>query len=104
MNNKYFTVCGLLLIDGRVLLVRHTYGTAKDRILLPGGYVQDGELPTAAAEREIFEETGVCAHADTLLAMQFTAFQWCAVFRMKYVEGTPRPLGRGDPVGRRHRP
>ena len=36
MNNKYFTVCGLLLIDGRVLLVRHTYGTAKDRILLPG--------------------------------------------------------------------
>ena len=50
MNNKYFTVCGLLLIDGRVLLVRHTYGTAKDRILLRGGYVQEGELPTAAAE------------------------------------------------------
>ena len=59
MNNKYFTVCGLLLIDGRVLLVRHTYGTAKDRILLPGGYVHDGELPTAAVEREIFEETGL---------------------------------------------
>ncbi len=39
MNNRHFTVCGLLLIDGRVLLVRHTYGTAEGRILLPGGYV-----------------------------------------------------------------
>ena len=93
MNNKYFTVCGLLLIDGRVLLVRHTYGTAKDRILLPGGYVQEGELPTAAAEREIFEETGVCAHADSLLAMQFKDDQWCVVFRMEYVEGKPHSDG-----------
>lgn len=93
MNSKCFTVCGLLLIDGRVLLVRHAYGTAKDRILLPGGYVQEGELPTAAAEREIFEETGVCAHADSLLAMQFKDDQWCAVFRMEYLEGKPRSDG-----------
>ena len=93
MNNPYFTVCGLLLINGKVLLVRHTYGTAKDRILLPGGYVQEGELPTAAVEREIFEETGVCAHADSLLAMQFKDDQWCAVFRMEYLEGKPRSDG-----------
>lgn len=93
MNNPYFTVCGLLLISGKVLLVRHTYGTAKDRILLPGGYVQEGELPTAAVEREIFEETGVCAHADSLLAMQFKDDQWCAVFLMDYIEGTPRSDG-----------
>ena len=93
MNHKCFTVCGLLPIDGKILLVRHTYGVAKDRILLPGGYVQEGELPTAAAEREIFEETGVCAHADSLLAMQFKDNQWCAVFRMEYVEGKPRSDG-----------
>lgn len=93
MNNKYFTVCGLLPIDGKILFVRHTYGVAKDRILLPGGYVQEGELPTAAAEREIFEETGVCAHADSLLAMQFKDNQWCTVFRMEYVEGKPRSDG-----------
>ncbi len=93
MNNKYFTVCGLLPIDGKILLVRHTYGTAKDRILLPGGYVQEGELPTAAVEREIFEETGVCAHADSLLGMQFKDEQWCAVFLMEYIEGKPRSDG-----------
>lgn len=93
MNNKHFTVCGLLPIEGKILLVRHTYGVAKDRILLPGGYVQEGELPTAAVEREIFEETGVCAHADTLLAMQFKDDQWCAVFLMEYMEGKPHPDG-----------
>ncbi len=93
MNNKYFTVCGLLPIDGKILLVRHTYGSAKDRILLPGGYVLEGELPTAAVEREIFEETGVCAHADSLLGMQFKDEQWCAVFLMEYVEGKPRSDG-----------
>jgi ADP-ribose pyrophosphatase YjhB (NUDIX family) len=93
MNNTCFTVCGLLPIDGKILLVRHTYGVAKDRILLPGGYVQEGELPTAAVEREIFEETGVCAHADSLLAMQFKDDQWCAVFLMEYIEGKPRSDG-----------
>lgn len=94
MNNKYLTVCGLLPIDGKILLVRPVYGPDKNRICLPGGHVLVGELPTATIEQEILARTGVCAHADTLLAMQFTDFQWCAVFRMKYVEGTPRPLGR----------
>lgn len=45
MNNKYFTVCGIVEINGKILLVRHTYGTAKGRILVPGGYVEEGELP-----------------------------------------------------------
>ena len=93
MNTKPYAVCGLLPIDGKILLVRHTYGVAKDRILLPGGYVQESELPTAAVEREIFEETGVCAHAETLLGMQFKEDQWCAVFLMEYIEGKPRSDG-----------
>ncbi len=93
MNNRYFTVCGLTLINGKILLVRHTYGTAKDRILLPGGYVHEGELPTNAVEREIFEETGVCAHTESLFAMQFKDEQWCAVFLMKYMGGQPHSDG-----------
>ena len=94
MRNKYLTVCGLLPIDGKILLVRPSYGPYKDRVLLPGGYVLDGELPTTTIEREIMAGTGVCAHADTLLAMQFRDFQWCSVFRMIYIEGKPHPHGR----------
>ena len=90
MNNKFFTVCGIVDIDGKVLLVRHTYGTAKDRILLPGGYVQENELATTAAEREIFEETSVTAKAVSLISMQFKSDQWCAVFVMEHISGVPR--------------
>lgn len=43
MNNKYYTICGITEIGGKIPLVRHTYGAAKDRILLPGGFVSEGE-------------------------------------------------------------
>lgn len=93
MNNKYYTVCGVVEIEGKVLLVRHTYGTAKDRILLPGGFVHENELPTTAVEREILEETGVVAKVRSVIAIQFKPEQWCAVFVMDYISGMPESDG-----------
>lgn len=93
MNNKYFTVCGIVEISGKILMVRHTYGTAKDRILIPSGYVQDGELPARAVEREVFEETGVTAKAKAVFATQFKSDQWCIVFVMEYISGEPKSDG-----------
>ena len=90
MNNKYFTVCGIVEINGKILLVRHTYGTAKDRILVPGGYVQEGELPSKAIEREVFEETGVSAKTKAVFSVQFKPEQWCVVFTLEYVSGEPK--------------
>ena len=92
-NNKHFTVCGIVEIENKILLVRHTYGTAKDRILLPGGYVKEDEIPTVSAEREIHEETGVTCKSKDLFSMQFKSDQWCAVFTMEYVSGTPKSDG-----------
>lgn len=92
-NNRNFAVCGIVEIDNKVLLVRHTYGTAKDRLLLPGGYVKENELPTNAIEREIFEETGVYCVANELYSMQFKPEQWCAVFTMDYISGDPKSDG-----------
>lgn len=86
-NNKFFTVCGIVEVESKILLVRHTYGTAKDRILLPGGYVKEKELPTISAEREILEETGVVCKAAELFCVQFKGEQWCAVFTMDYISG-----------------
>ena len=88
-NTPHFAVCGIVEIDDKVLFVRHTYGVAKDRILLPGGYVKENELPTFAIEREIFEETSVYCKAKDLFSMQFKSEQWCAVFTMEYKSGTP---------------
>lgn len=92
-NNRHFTVCGIVEIENKILLVRHTYGTAKDRILLPGGYVKEGEIPNISAEREILEETDVTCKAKDLYSMQFKSEQWCAVFTMEYVSGTPKSDG-----------
>ena len=92
-NNKNFTACGIVEIDFKILLVRHTYGSAKDRILLPGGYVRENELPTQAAEREMFEETGIVCKTKDLFSMQFKAEQWCAVFTMDYISGEPKSDG-----------
>ena len=90
MGNGFFTACGVVEIEGKILLVRHTYGSAKDRILVPGGYVEENELPHIAVEREIFEETGVVVKAKSLISIQFKAKQWCPVFVCEYVSGTPK--------------
>lgn len=86
-------MCGIVEIEGKVLLVRHTYGSAEGRILLPGGYVTEGELATLAAEREILEETGVRCKVRSLISMQFKPEQWCAVFVMDHLGGEPRSDG-----------
>ena len=44
MKNSFFTVCGVVAIENKILLVRHTYGTAKGRLLVPGGHVEEGEV------------------------------------------------------------
>ena len=90
MNNRYFTVCGIVEINGKILLVRHTYGTVEGRILVPGGYVEDGELPSKAIEREVFEETGVSAKTKAVFSVQFKPEQWCVVFTLEYVSGEPK--------------
>ena len=93
MSNRFYAVCGILDIDGKILFVRHTYGPAKERILIPGGYVKEGELPSDAVKRELFEETGVNAAAESVFAVQFRAEQWIIVFRLKYISGEPHSDG-----------
>ena len=88
-NTPHFAVCGIVEIDNKILLVRHTYGVAKDRILLPSGYVKENELPTLAIEREILEETRIICKTKDLFSMQFKSEQWCAVFTMEYNSGSP---------------
>lgn len=50
------TVAGFLIHDQKILLIKHK----KLGIwLAPGGHIEDDELPHRAAEREVWEETGI---------------------------------------------
>ncbi|MCV0403927.1 MAG: NUDIX domain-containing protein [Chloroflexi bacterium] len=51
--------------EARVLVVRTTY--LGPGWMLPGGRVERGETPHAAAAREAFEETGIRVRVDRLL-------------------------------------
>lgn len=61
---------GVLFRDdaGRVLLVKPTY---KDGWEIPGGYVEKGESPRAAAIREVSEELGVDVDVTELLVLDW---------------------------------
>lgn len=60
---------GALFVDGdRVLLVRKTYGHRWD---IPGGYVDIGESPRQACEREVEEELGLRRTVQRLLVVDW---------------------------------
>jgi ADP-ribose pyrophosphatase YjhB (NUDIX family) len=61
--------CAIFDSDGRVLLVRHTYGRRNWE--LPGGGSEAGETPDETARRELLEETGLHAELDRLTGVYY---------------------------------
>ena len=87
------SVGGVCIRDGKVLLARHTYGAGKGMFIIPGGYVDFGEIPEETLVREYQEETGITVKAGKLIGMRFSAKDWYAVFEAIYVEGEARSDG-----------
>ena len=88
-NNRKVSASCVVIRDNKVLMVKHTYGAANGKYLIPGGFCEEGELPQKSAEREVMEETGVTVIAGELLAVRFTKQEvWC-IFRGEYVKGEP---------------
>ena len=88
-DNRFLSVSGIVIKENKVLLVRQTYGAAKGLLIIPGGYVSEGEMPDVALEREILEETGVIAITDNLIAVRFSRKDWWAIYTTNYVSGEP---------------
>ncbi len=92
-DNSFAAVGAIVLREGKLLLVRHTYGAAAGKLLNPGGMLQEGELPYDAIKREVLEETGVVVNPVGMLSVRCSPKAWYMVFLADYVSGEPRSDG-----------
>ena len=87
-NTNYTqSVSAVCIREGNVLLARHTYGSGKGLLIIPGGYMNYGEAPEVAVRREYLEETGVVIEPQELIGVRFNDHDWYAVFRAAYESG-----------------
>lgn len=92
-DNRFASVGAIVLRENKILLVRHTYGAAKDKLLNPGGMIQQDELPTDAVKREVLEETGVNVNPIGMLSIRCAPKGWYMVFLAEYISGEPKSDG-----------
>ena len=92
-TNWNYSAAGVCIKDGKVLLARHTYGAGKGLLIIPGGYLENGESPEQAVVREFREEVNIAVEVRGLIGMRFNTRDWYAVFRVDYVDGTAQSDG-----------
>lgn len=89
--------------EGRLLLIRKKRGIGAGKINGPGGKVDPGETPLAAAIRETQEETGVTPLRPELGGELIFRFDHgltlhCLIYLAEAFEGVPRETEEACPV------
>lgn len=96
------TLC-FIVVEGQVLLIRKKRGLGAGKINGPGGKVEPGETPLAAAVRETVEETGVTPLGMSLrgeLLFRFRGGQpfHCHIYLANSFAGNPRETEEALPL------
>ncbi len=86
-DNYNFSVGCIVRKENKVLLVRHTYGGANGKLLIPGGFCHENELPEEAAVREFFEETHITAEVKRMVGIRCDRKTWYLLLEMDYIDG-----------------
>ncbi|MGD1061263.1 MAG: NUDIX hydrolase [Methanomassiliicoccales archaeon] len=63
------TVDGVIVIDGKIVLVKRRRPPFEGKLALPGGFVEYGETVEEAVRREVKEETGLSTRIIRLLGV-----------------------------------
>jgi ADP-ribose pyrophosphatase YjhB (NUDIX family) len=104
---------GVVMRDGRALLVQRGWEPFAGAWQIPGGYVEHDEPVTIAVEREVLEEAGITARARDAIAFRHSiggsiggpSTNIYIVFRLDYIDGEPNadaprwPLTCATPPG-----
>jgi len=56
-------------------------------LIIPGGYIQQGELPQDALKREYYEETKIVVEPKEIVGIRFSQQDWYIAFAADYVSG-----------------
>lgn len=96
-------VGGIVIVDGRALLIRRGQPPREGEWSIPGGHLELGETLTEALEREMLEETGLHVRVGPLIEALERIFRApdgaveyhyvILDYLCEQVAGTPRPGG-----------
>jgi ADP-ribose pyrophosphatase YjhB (NUDIX family) len=90
-------VGGVVIREGRALLIRRGQEPRRGWWQIPGGYVEHDEQFDAAVVREVYEEAGIVARVDNVLGVRHSLGEPSAnvyvIFRLTPVEGEPHADG-----------
>ena len=90
-------VGGVVIRDGKALLIRRGQEPRRGWWQIPGGYVEHDESFDEAVVREVYEEAGVVARVDNILGVRHSLGEPSAnvyvIFRLTPVEGEPHADG-----------
>lgn len=67
---------GLVIVDGKILLIKKNGGPYDGKLDLPGGTIEFGEDPETALKRELKEEVGIDIKKYELFDANSVFFEW----------------------------
>ncbi len=68
-KNPLSSAAGVMLKDGRLLLIKRGVEPAKGKWSLPSGFIEESETPEEGCMREVLEETGLRTIVTKLLGV-----------------------------------
>lgn len=66
-KNQRIGVCGILMLDKKIVVIKKARGPYKGKYDLPGGKIEEGESHEEALKREFLEETGLTISVDKFI-------------------------------------